>query len=177
MSAVELKHKAQKRETKAKISAVFSIILGFVLCAFFARTAATAHDPIPRIGLCIISLWCLYFAYQAYKWVWPSHLEPDATLATTLRSYRSELEKRRDYARHIWRRAGLTFCFLGLAMVVVPGVIQSFGSPRMLLNFAPVLVLCAAWLLMFLRLRKRNERQLRQEIDELALYESLNPTV
>lgn len=104
-------------------------MIGLTLCIFFALIFATAHELVLRMGFGLLSLWCLYFAYQAYKWTWPGRLEPDAALSTTLESYRSELEKRRDCARHIWRKAGLTFCFLGLALIIVPEQIKSLGAP------------------------------------------------
>ena len=93
-------------------------------------------------------------------------------MSTSLEFYRSELERRRDYALHIWRRAGLTFCFLGAAMVVLPGLIKSLGSPRLLLNFAPLFALLAIWLAIFFPKRKRRLRKLQQEIDELRTFET-----
>ncbi|MFZ0864977.1 MAG: hypothetical protein WB781_03495 [Candidatus Sulfotelmatobacter sp.] len=77
----------------------------------------------------MLSLWGIYFAYKACKRIWQERLAPDATLNTTLQSYRSELEKRRDYARHVWRKAGLTFVFAGMALIVVPSLIKSLGTP------------------------------------------------
>jgi hypothetical protein len=95
-------------------------------------------------------------------------------VSTTLQSYRSELEKRRDYGRHIWRRAGLTFCFLGAALVLAPGLIKSIEDPRLLVNAAPVFVLLAIWLAVFFPMRRRNQQRLRQEIEELRVFEAEN---
>jgi len=172
MSADQLRRKAQQRQSRARFQALSSMVIGLTLCIFFAGTFATAHELVLRMGLGLLSLWCLYFAYQAYKWTWPGRLEPDATLSTTLQSYRSELEKQRDYVRHIWRRAGLTFCFLGIALVVVPELIKSLGAPRLALNVLPVCVLLATWTAIFFPLRKRRQRKLQQEIEELRLLEN-----
>ena len=87
-----------------------------------------------------------------------------------------ELEKQRDYSIHVWRRAGLTFCFLGLAMIVVPELIHALAAPRLLLNVMPVLVLLAVWVAIFIPKRKRNLRKLQQEIDGLRLFERENPS-
>jgi Na+/melibiose symporter-like transporter len=173
MSANELRRKAQQRERKSRFEAAYSIIIGLILFVFFARTFARAHELAPRIGFGVLSLWGIYFAYQACKRIWQERLAPDATLNTTLQSYRSELEKRRDYAQHIWRRV-LTFCFLGMALVIVPALIKSLDAPRLLVNFVPFFVLLAIWCAIFFPMRKRNQRKLQQEIEELCVFEREN---
>ena len=176
MSTNEIRAKAQRHQTKARFQAVYSIIIGLFLCVFFARVFVRPGDywVVSRMGAGLLSLWGIYYAYQAYKWIWPGRLTPGAALNTTLQSYRSELEKRRDYGRHFWRRAGLTFCVLGVAMVIVPALIKSLDTPRLLLNTLPFFVLLAIWLAVFLRLRKRNRGKLQQEIEELRALEREN---
>jgi Flp pilus assembly protein TadB len=122
----------------------------------------------------MLSLWGLYAAYQAYKWTWPGTLPADATLSTSLGFYRGELERRHDYARHVWRRAGLTFCFAGLALVILPALIGAFRTPRLLLNVAPLFVLLVIWFVVFFSMRRRNQRKLQREIDELKFLEEEN---
>ena len=174
MSVDQLRRKARQRQSKARFEALVSMIIGLTLCLFFARTVATAHDLVLRTGLGLLSLWCLYFAYQAYRWIWPGRIEPDATLSTTIQSYRSELEKRRDFTQHVWRRAGLAFCFLGLALIIVPELIKSLGVPRLALNVLPVCVILAIWFAIFFPLRKRRQHSLDQEIEELRVFEREN---
>ena len=172
MSADQLRGKVQQRQKKARFEAIFSIVLGFFLFLFFARACAKTPEGIERVGLGVLSLWCLYFAYQAYKWIWPKPQTSDGALNTTLQSYRSELEKRRDYNRHVWRRAGLTFCFLGMAMIVGPLLIRALDDPRLLLSVAPLFVLLAIWLAVFFPIRKRKMQKLQQEIEELRVFEA-----
>src|ERR1700691_321416 len=172
MSVNEIRGKAQRRRRKARREALLQITIGIVVCACFAWIFARAHDEtLPRVGLGILSLCGLNFAYQAYRWIWPGRPGPDAAVSSSVEVYRSELERSRDYGLHIWRRAGLTFCFLGLALVILPGVIHSLNSPRLLLNFVPVLVLLAIWLAIFFPTRKRRLRRLQEEIDELRGFE------
>ncbi len=171
MSAGELRQKSQHRQKRARFEAFYSIILGLVMSVLFARTFARVHEMIPRLGWGLLSLWGIYFAYQAYRWMWPGTLAPDAALNTTLRSYLSELEKQRDYARHIWNRAGLPFCFLGIAMIIVPTFIKSVDTSRLLLNWAPVFALLALWLAVFFPVRKRRRQKLQREIEELRILQ------
>ena len=171
MSANELCRKAQQHERKARFEALYSIIAGLILFVFFAWRFVEPYEVVPRMGVGLLSLWGIYYAYQAYKWIWPGRLTPDATFDTTLQSYRSALEKRRDYGRHIWRRAGLTFGVLGVAMIIVPALIGVAGHPR---DTLPFFVILAIWLAVFLRLRKRNRGKLQQEIEELRALEREN---
>lgn len=172
LSATELCREAQQYERKACFEALYSIAVGLALFAFFARGSVQPYDLVSRTGLGLLSLWGIDYAYQSYKWIWPRRLMPDAALNTTLQSYRCELEKHRDYGRHLWRRAGLTFCFVGAAMFMVPALIKSLQNRQLLLNTLPVFVLLAVWLAVFLRLRKRNRGKLQQEIEELRALET-----
>ena len=175
MSADELRRKAQQRERKSRFEAAYSIILLLILFVFFAWAFARAHELAPRIGFGVLSLWGIYFvAYRAYKRFRHGRLAPNATLNNTLQSYRSELEKRRDYARHVWRKAGLTFVSLGVALVVVPALIRSLDSPQFLVKWVPFFVLLALWCAIFFPLMKRNRRKLQQEIEELRVFEREN---
>jgi hypothetical protein len=173
MSVDQLRRKALQRERKSRFEAAYSVIVGLTLFAFFAWTFARGHDLAPRIGFGVLSLWGIYYAYQACKRIWQARLTPDATLNTTLQSYRSELEKRRDYTQHIWRNT-LAFCFLGMALVVSPGLIASLKAPRLLVNFAPFFGLLAIWCAIFFPMRTRSQRKLQQEIEELRAFEREN---
>ena len=172
MSLDQLRQKAQERQEKARCAALFSIIMGTILCIFFAWGFATAAGMLLRMGFGVLSLWCLYFSYQAYRWTWPVSISDDASLSTTVQAYRSELENRRDYGRKIWRKAGLSFCCLGLGLIVVPELVRSLQNSRLLLNVMPVCVLFAIWLFAFFPARRRKLRKLQQEIDELREFEN-----
>ncbi len=176
MSANDLRLRAQQHQKKARLKAQFSIVTGLILFVFFGwQTFPIVRGGLlPRMGLGLISLWALYFAYQAYKGIRPGRLAPDAALDTTLDSYRSALEKQGDYARHIWWKTGLPFCFLGLALVVVPGLIQSMDHPPLLMNFVPILVLLVLWFVVFFFIRRRDRQKLRRELEELRTFETAN---
>jgi uncharacterized membrane protein YfcA len=94
-------------------------------------------------------------------------LAADAAVGTSLDFYRKELERRRDYGRHIWYRSGLWLSFVGLAFVVLPALIAALKTPRLLLNAIPFFVLLAAWIVAFIHIRKREQQNLQSEIDEL----------
>jgi polyferredoxin len=171
MSVDEMRHRAQRFQMKARLTAAASIASALLVCAFFAWNFARTHELVPRMGYGLISLCGIFMAYSTYKWVWPSNLSADAPVSTSLKFYRSELERRRDYRRHVWRRTGLTYLFLGLAMVVVPALIAAFGAPRLFLNMIPFFLLLIIWFVLFFRGKKRSQHKLQQEIDELRAFE------
>ncbi len=171
MSLNEIRRKAQELQMKGRLRVLAAMVIGLFLCIAFARMATVVQDVIPRIGWGMLSLWGLYGAYAAYQWIWPRSLAQDATLSTSLDFYRSELERKRDYERHIWRRSGLIFCFAGLALALIPELIPALETPRLLLNAAPFFVLLVIWFVLFFFLRKRNRRKLQREIDELNALE------
>lgn len=167
MSLHEIRRKAHNLQRRAQAAAFLWIFIGLALCVAFTHSFFRDRGLLVRTGWGILSLWSLYGAYQAYRWIWPGSLADDGTLRMSVDSYRSELERQRDYGLHIWRRAGLTFCFLGLAFVVLPRIIQAFASPRLLLNAVPFFVLLFTWIIAFYFQRKRGQQRLQREIDEL----------
>jgi hypothetical protein len=167
MSLEEIRRKAHQFHNKARLKALTAIVIGIALCGVFAATAAKPQYLVLRIGWGILSIWALYGAYQAYKWIWPSSLAPEATVGTSLDFYRRELERRRDYVRHIWRRSGLWGCFTGLALVVAPALMGALRAPRLLVNAVPLFVLLTTWFVVFSSIRKRERTNLQREIDAL----------
>src|ERR1035437_7710439 len=98
MSADELHRKSQQRQRKARFVALYSIISGLILFVFFAWTfARVQNEVVPRIGVGVMSLWGIYYAYQAYKWFWRERLTPGGGLKTQGPAYKNELGKRRDH--------------------------------------------------------------------------------
>ncbi len=167
MSLEEIRGKAHRFYARGRWKALTAIVIGVVLCGVFAGAFAKAQYLVLRIGWGILSLWGLYGAYLAHEWIWPGNLAEDATLGASLDFYRRELENRRDYVRHIWRRSGLWLCFIGLALVVLPALIAALKTPRLLLNAVLFFVLLSVWFVSFFSIRKRDRRNLQREIDEL----------
>jgi hypothetical protein len=180
MSPTELRHKALKRQSRARFAALLSIILGITLCVVFAGVFARAQAVLARIGWGLESLWCAYFAYHGYKWMWPRNLAQDAPISTCLEFYRRELEKRLGYVRHNWWRTGLPLCFLGLAILLVGEVQEQARTgaqnapPHALLNAVPLFVLLAVWVVAYFSIKKKQADNLQQEIEELRAFERDN---
>lgn len=172
MSVDQMRLKAHRFQMKARFKVLYAITIGVSISVFFGWNCIRAQEVLSRMGFGLLSVSGIYFAYQAYKWIWPSNLPQDAPASTSLEFYRSELERRRDYSQHVWRRSGLTFCFLGLALVIAPALIASFYNPRLLVNTVPFFLLLTVWFVAFLYVKKRGQNRLQQEIDELRTFET-----
>jgi hypothetical protein len=164
----EIRRKAEELQTKGRLKALVSIVLGLLMCVVFARAFARQHNTIARLGYGVLVFSCILFAVQSYKWVWPGRLASDAAQQTCLSFYRRELEKRRDYTLHIWSRSGLLVMFTGLAVLVIPPLVT---APRYLPKAAPLFILLAVWFAIFLPKRKREQQKLQRELDELNALE------
>ena len=184
MSAEKLRRKAQQHDRKARLAVLFSAAVAIPLFLWFGwgflsfqKFQTFGLGPfgtwITRLGFGVLSFWSLYSGYQTYKVLWPSPAASDADMKTTLQSYRQQLEKRRDYSQNIWLRSGLIFCFLGMAMVVMPVLVQDIMTPlRLLANLGPILALLILWLAIFIPQRKCRLRKLQAEIDQLRTSEN-----
>ena len=184
MSSEKLRRKAQQHERKARLVVLFSAAIAIVLFLWFGwgflsfqKFQTFGLGPlgtwITRLGFGVLSLWSLYSGYRTYKVLWPSSAASDADLKITLQSYKQQLEKRRDYSQNIWLRSGLIFCFLGIAMVVMPVLVRDIVSPlRMLANLGPIFALLILWLAIFIPQRKRRLRRLQAEIDQMRAFEN-----
>ena len=174
MSANELRTRAQQRQSKARFEARLSIVIGLACSVFFAWTFTRAHEALARMGWGLLSLWGIYAAFHAYKWIRPQNLPQDAPINRCLEFYRRELERRRDYLRHRWWRSGLPFCILGMVMVIV-GTGARKVPPHPLLNAIPFLGLLAVWAVVFRFVKKKlGQENLQQEIEELRAFEMAN---
>jgi intracellular septation protein A len=171
MSLEQIRHKAQEYQKRARFKALAAMIVGVYLSLCFGWIFSRVHEVVPCIGWAILSLWGLYVAYQAYRWIWPRRLMPAAALSASVEFYRSELEKQLNFNRHTWGRSGLAFCLLGLALALIPPLIQSIESPRLLLNFAPFLILLVIFFISLPYIRRQDKEKLQEEIEQLRALE------
>jgi hypothetical protein len=184
MSADKLRRKAEHFDRKARSAVLFSAAIAILLFLWFGwgflsyqkfQTFGLGQFGtwITRLGFGVLSLWSLFVGYKTYKVFWPKATAYDAGLKTTLQSYRQLLERRRDYSQNIWLRSGLIFCFVGIAMVVAPMMVLDISTPlRLLADLSPIFALLILWLAIFIPARRRRQRRLQQEIDQLRAFES-----
>jgi hypothetical protein len=128
---------------------------------------APAHDRLQQVGFAAIVAWAgvsLYWFRGRIFGRRPSR--PDAIAATGLEYYRHEVEQRRDHMRNEWLWHGPLF----LACMVLIALMIGRASPGFdrLENAFPLVLLLAIWTGFGLWRRRRQARELQQEIDEIV---------
>jgi len=172
ISIEEIRRRAERLHARARFSAFVRIAAGLALCFCFAWASLQAHALLTRLGWAILSLWSAYLAFHGYIWI-RAGTRTGAPEPTSLESYRIDLETQHGFARRVWRKAGLAFCFLGLALVLGPPLRALLSTnPRLLRNAAPFFVLLAIWFAIFFPMRKRTLRDLQRQIDDLRSFMS-----
>ena len=172
MSAYALRLKMHERQSRGRLEASVSVVVGLVCCAFFLWTFTKAHSELARMGWLLLSLWGIYAAYYACRWMWPQDVPENAPITTCLAFYRKELEKRRDDLRHRWWRSGLPFLLLGMAMVIA-GTGGQTAPTNPLINAIPLLLVLAVWVVAFFAMKKKLGREdIQKKIEELRAFET-----
>ncbi len=184
MSVDQLRIAAHKLEKKSQFEALYSIVVCAVVFVFFARIVlhpGPMVGPIPwpaaslwsvRLGCALICIGGLYEIYKACRRFRSSRPAPEASLETTVHSYRKRLENRRNRFRNYWHYKGLWIILTGMALAIAPRLIDSYHQgPQHLLEAAPLAGLIVLWLIAVAVIRRRVQRKLQQEIDELQAFE------
>jgi quinol-cytochrome oxidoreductase complex cytochrome b subunit len=178
MSPAELRHRAIARQSRARLEARFTGIVGLVCTICFAWSFTRAHSVLAQVGWALLTLWGLYAAYYAYKWIRPAaDLPEDAPVQTCLEFYRRELERRRDNLRRRWwsKRLGWPVVLLGAVMAMVgTGAPQVGGAvpAHPLLKALPFFVILAIWAVVFVVMKKKlRGENLEEEIAELRDFQ------
>jgi hypothetical protein len=165
----EIRQKAEKLQRKARREVLLFYAYGLLFVFFFGRSLARTNETLPRIGLSLLIAWSFCFPYQAQKRIWPRNSAAALASTTCLDFYRRELERRRDYTRHVWRWL-LGPLFFSLGVFLLPALIKAIENPVFWLKLLPFGLLLAIWAAVYFPLRKSGLRKLQREIDALNVW-------
>lgn len=170
MSSDAIRERAQELRHKTGLQFYSVCAVGLALIAFDIWRFTSSQTPFQRAGFCLAVAWTLYGLRETAERIWPRRLPWDAALTSCLYFARRELERQRDYSRHIWLWLAGPMLFT-FAVAAAPVVIAVSHHPGDLLKAWPALILFAIWLVMFVTGLKRSRRKLQREIDELRALE------
>jgi len=170
MSLDAIRERAQELGHKTGLQFYSVCAVGLALIAFDIWRLTSSQIPLQRAGFCLAVAWTLYGLRETAERIWPRSLPWEAALTSSLYFARRELERQRDYSRHIWLWSAGPMLFT-FAVVAAPVVVAASQHPSNLLNAVPVLILFAVWLAMFVTGLKRSRRKLQREIDGLQALE------
>ena len=167
MTLDDIRRRAEVFHKKTRLKVLMVMVIGLAMLVVFTRASIREPHSMPRTAWALLALGSAVLAVQSYRWQWPRNLAFDSAV-TGVRAYRHELERHRDYSSRIWRRSGLPILFLGVALLVIPPLA---ANPAAASKAVPFFVLLATWFALFIPKRRREERNLRREIEELSSIE------
>ena len=170
--AMNLEQIMQRRTEGLSSSTRSEILVSIGAALFFVAVVAWRiapfHDRLPEIGFGAVLAWVAISLYWFRHRIWRRNASrPDAVAAAGAEYYRKELERRRDHLRNPWLWHGPLF----LACAVLVGILaaETFRGYQDLRNVLPLVLLLVVWTGYGAWRRRRQARELQQEIDEMSL--------
>jgi hypothetical protein len=170
-----LRQKARELHAKTRRVLFNNIAVAFFVIAVCVFGITWANDPVPQAAFALAAAWALAGQYFLNRGMWLAPLPGDAALMTSLEFYRQAIEGRRRLFRNVLCWAFGPAALVGAATVLSivragassQGPLPTAEAGRLFLNMAPFLTLLAVWIIAFIVMRVRGQRELQREIDEL----------
>lgn len=114
-------------------------------------------------------IWAVAGLYLVHRGMWSASAPERSALMTGLDFYRQEIARRRNLlGRFLQWTIGPVVLSLGTLTLLLTGIARSVGKPGAVLPFT---TLGVVWLVLVFVLRSRNQRELKQEVDQLNQIE------
>ena len=153
------------RSTRSEILVSIGAALLFV--GITAWRLAPGLERLQVVGFGAAIVWVVVCLYRFRGRIWGDAARPDARAASGVDYYRAELAQRRDHLRRAWLWHGPLF--LACAVLVAILAAETFRGYQDLRNVLPLVVLLVVWTGYGVWRRRRQARELQQEIDEMSL--------
>jgi divalent metal cation (Fe/Co/Zn/Cd) transporter len=163
-----VKRRREELSSSTRSEILMSIGAALLFVTVVAWRIAPFHDRLPEIGFGAVLAWAVISLYWFRHRIWRRNSSrPDAVAAAGAEYYRKELEQRRDHLRNPWLWHGPLF--LACAVLVAILAAETFRGYQDLRNVLPLAVLLVVWTGYGVWRRRRQARELQQEIDEMSL--------
>jgi hypothetical protein len=127
------------------------------------------HDLGLRSAFVVAAGWAVLGQYFVHRGMWSPTPPERSALMTGLDFYRREITRRRNLlGRFLQWNLGPVVLGLGTLTLLLAGMAWSVGKPGAVLPFGTLGVL---WLVLVFVFRSRNQRELKQEVDQLNQIE------
>ena len=164
-----LRRRYARFRNKSLWAVVSCFLIGLFVIGVCALAWGATNDNLLRVSYIAWMVWAVYFMWQGWRRGWPGALPPGTEPAACAAFYRTELLRKTAYFRDI----GKWFLLPALGCAVftlTPAILKGHIQPIMVKRSLPFLTLMAVWLILFGRMRKREERELQLEIDTLDAF-------
>jgi hypothetical protein len=129
------------------------------------------HDPAYRSVFVVAVAWAVLGQYLVYRRMWSATPPERSASMNGLDFYRREINWRRNLLGRFlqWTLGPIVLC-VGMLILLLTGMARSVGKPGAALPFT---TLAVVWLVAVFVLRSRDQRELRQEMDQLNKIERM----
>jgi hypothetical protein len=162
-----IRSKARELHAKTRRKVLGSLAgpltVGFC-CVFAMRAFPQQRRLLPMFAFALA--WSLIGLYFLNRGMWSPVMPGDAGLRTGLEFCREEIGRRRNLLRRLllWSLGPI---LLALATLVLALAMVGTNGRGLLPNGLPFLTLIVVWIVAYFILRAREQRELKQELDEL----------
>lgn len=173
MTPQKMRQKAQELHSRTRRALLGGMIAPLLVVGIAAWIIAQVDSGlVVRAAFAISIAWSLAGQYFLNRGMWSEALSVDVAPSTGIESYRREVERRRSLSERylLWSLGPVV---LGIATFVVP-LLRLGIRKGMLIDMIPFLALLVIWIVGVLIVRMRQQRELRNEIDELKVIEKGN---
>ena len=173
MTLVMIRHKTQELQEKTHRELFGQIAASVVMVGFYGVGIWWVHGPVPRVAFALAIVWTLAGLHFDDRKNLSDAAQLEASLSTSLESYRREVERRRYLSSRflLW-----TFAPTLLAIVTLSTFLLTIGSTHhgFLRNTIPFFTLLGLWFVLLFLQRMRQQRDLQRELDQLNEVERSN---
>jgi len=168
----EIRQRGQKLQAKTRRVLFGWIAVALLIVGISVFGIMWTHSPIMRALFVFSIVWSLAGQFFVNRTKWSSALTEDALVGTGLKSYRTEVERRRYILAHF------LLCIFGPSVLAVgtlaAQIVSLARAQGALSKTMPFLTALAIWLVGVFVIRMRDQRELQGEINNLSLIENSN---
>ncbi|MGI8744197.1 MAG: hypothetical protein ACR2NN_16810 [Bryobacteraceae bacterium] len=173
MTLEKIRQKARELHAKTRRELLGTLTVPLVVALFYAF-GIKQFPPLQQVLQPLFAFalaWSLAGLYFLNRGKWSGAMPGDSGFSAGLELCRREIERRRDYFRHVllWSFGPVLLVIgtfiLALAIVAGRGIFP---------NAMPFIMLVVVWIAAYFVIRVRKQRELQREIDELNDIEREN---
>lgn len=172
MTLEEIRQRGQKLQAKTRRTLLGWRALALLIVSISIFGITWTHSPIMRATFALSIVWSLAGQFLVNRKKGSPMPTEDALVSTGLKSYRTEVERRRYISAHFLLSIfGPSVLAVGTLAAQIISLARAQGA---LSKIVPFMTALAIWIVGVFIIRMRDQRQLQGEINNLSLIENSN---
>ena len=167
---LEMIHKkAQMLRARTRRELLGNVVTTLLSVAIACFGFLHSHDLGFRAAFAASVPWAVLGLYLVHRGMWSATPPERSAMMTGLEFYRREIGRRRNLLRRFLQWSlGPIILSLGTLILLLTGWARSVGKPGAVMPFTSLAVI---WLVAVFVLRSRDQRELKEEVDQLNQIE------